>query len=129
MKSSSKHQPPQAENDISTNNNERGRRPIRRATKAALESIGKVLNYERTITLEKDNTIEDPTFIFLPELKVPDVRAPSVDGLNNFDGTDDSTILEQSTVTKDYGVSAQVHRSGTRHSSSIGGSTLKTLHT
>ena len=128
VKSSSKHQPPQAENDISTDN-ERGRRPIRRATKAALESIGKVLNYERTITLEKDNTIEDPTFISLPELKVPDVRAQSVDGVNNFDGTDDSTILEQSTVTKDYGVNAQVHRSGTRHSSSIGGSTLKTLHT
>ena len=95
---------------------------------AVLESIGKVINYERHITIKKDDTMDDYTFFSLQVLKVPDIRTQSIDASINNDDTND-TILEDSTVTKDYGVTKQVHRSGSRHSSSIGGYTLKTLHT
>ena len=95
MKSSSEQQHPQAE--IATTDNEKVRRPIRRATKAALESIGKVINYERHITIEEHDTMDDSTFISLPVLKVPDVCAQSIDGINNDDTND---TIEESTVTK-----------------------------
>ena len=119
VNSSSEQQPPQAE--VVTTDNEKGRHLIWKATKAALESIGKVINYERHIKIEKDDTMDDSTFTSLPVLKVPGVHAQSIDGINNDDTND---TMEDSTVTKDYGVTKQVHRSGIRHSSSIGGYTL-----
>ena len=62
-----------------------------------------MINYERDITGLKEDTMDDSSFIALPVLKVPDASAEMMtDGsINNNDHND---LMEESIVTKDYGV-------------------------
>ena len=128
-KTSSELQHTQQADDTSMND-KIDRRPIRKATKAALQSIGKVINYERHITTDQnDDNMDDSTFMSLPVLQVPDVCAATDGGTSSINNNDPNDLMEESIVTKDYGMTNQVHRSGRRHSASVGSSTYRTLHT
>ena len=49
-------------------------RPIQKATKAALQSIGEVINYERKINGDNEDRMDDSTFLSLLEFNVPDIN-------------------------------------------------------
>lgn len=86
-----------------------------------------MINYEINITDQNDDRIDDSTFMYLPMLKVPDISADMLTygSMNN----NDHDLMEGSIVTKEYGVTKQVHRSGARHWSSFGGYNARILHT
>ena len=101
-------------------------RPIRKATKAALQSIGKVINYERNITGDNEDRMDDSTFLSLPVLNVPDINDTTMmthDSVNN----NDVFVLEESIKTQYYPAPQQVHRSA-RHISSLS-SIIRTVAT
>lgn len=108
----------------------RANRPIRKATKAALQSIGKVINYERKINGDNEDRMDDSTFLSLPELNVPDINDDTGitmmthDSVNNNDHVD---VQEESIKTQYYPIPQQVHRSA-RHLSSLN-STIRTVGT
>ena len=106
------------------------KRPIRKATKAALWSIVKVINYERKIQLYNEETMYDSgSFFVLSILEVPDVcdniTLTLHDGTSfiyHYDG-----MMVGSLQNQDYGVRKQGSRSG-RYTSSLC-STARTLRT
>ena len=99
-----------------SNNEENERRqPIQTATKAALQSIDKVINYDARITGVNER-YDDSTFFSLPN--VPDL--PPLDDHMIINNNDPMEQQEESTIqTHDYG-SVGYMRSSRRELGSVG---------
>ena len=76
-------------NNTPTQSREKNKRPLRKATRAALESIGKVINYEKKVTNSNTDHDDDSTFIS-PSDKIQVPVLPPIE---------DNTFEEENTLT------------------------------